>query len=758
MRQQISKYIDHALTLLLLVVAGATPLFFFNQTTEFYEVPKLLFLIVSTVLLLGLWIFSWILKGKVVITRTPLDIPLIVLLGVVLASTYFSASRDVAIYGNFPRVHGSAVSWVVYILLYFVTVSHLKDLARVKSLLYVLYGSAGVVALVSLLSFFGVYLPFDFAQAVNFTPTGSSFSTIAFLTVLLPLPLLSILNKNKYLSAPLSVVLATLFGLTIVLTGSFTSYVGLMVAFVVCLFISKSAQIKKALGLFMVPVVAVALALFLTYWPTPLPAGLNNIQKMEASFPKEIQLPFAISWKVSASVFRDATFLGTGPSSYLFNFNTYKPTEFNLLKFWNFSFDTAHDEFLQVLGTLGLLGFLSLLVTSLVVLKNSWKNIALGKEDAHGDSSTHVLLPALAVSGILSVLLLALHATTLVSIVVTFFVFAALMASQKSVREKVMELSIGIKASTVGKQVDLFPVLVFIVFLLAAVPVLYQTFNVALADYYHHQALVQASKNGTLTYQYLQNAERLSPRIDLYRVDMAQTNFALANAIAAKKGPTKDNPKGSLTDKDKQTIQTLLSQSINEGRVAVALNSRSSRNWEVIASIYRNITGVANNALAFSLDSYGKAIQRDPLNPVLRLNVGGIYYSVKNYDLAIRFFSDAINLKPDYVNAYFNLAIALRDKGDLQNATAVAQQMVALLQKDTNSPDYKLSVKLLEDLKKKASDQQASAGKTGSALENSELGKVSDLKNPPTPATPAAVKKNPKVNLPTTPTPAPKKK
>src|SRR2546423_1211646 len=101
MRQQLTTYLDNAITLLLLVVAGLTPLLFVNQTTEFYEMPKLVFLVVTTVVLLGLWIFSWILKGKVVITRTPLDVPLLLLLSAVLVSTYFSASRYEAIYGNF---------------------------------------------------------------------------------------------------------------------------------------------------------------------------------------------------------------------------------------------------------------------------------------------------------------------------------------------------------------------------------------------------------------------------------------------------------------------------------------------------------------------------------------------------------------------------------------------------------------------------------------------------------------------------------
>jgi hypothetical protein len=103
MKQKITAYLDNVITLLLLGVAGLTPLLFLNQTTEFYEMPKLIFLVVATVVLLGLWIFSWIIKGKVTITRTPLDIPLLFLLGVVIVSTIFSATRYPAIYGNFPR-------------------------------------------------------------------------------------------------------------------------------------------------------------------------------------------------------------------------------------------------------------------------------------------------------------------------------------------------------------------------------------------------------------------------------------------------------------------------------------------------------------------------------------------------------------------------------------------------------------------------------------------------------------------------------
>jgi tetratricopeptide (TPR) repeat protein len=340
------------------------------------------------------------------------------------------------------------------------------------------------------------------------------------------------------------------------------------------------------------------------------------------------------------------------------------------------------------------------------------------------------------------------------------------MMSQEHIREKVMEFSIGIKALThENKQFDLFPVVVFIVFLIAAVPVLYKTINVVMADYYHRLALSQANKNGTLTYQYLQKAEQINPEIDLYRVDMAQTNFALANALALQKGPTKDNPQGTLTDNDKKTIQTLLSQAINEGRVAVVLSPRSARNWEVLASIYRNITGVAQNALAFSLDAYSGAIQRDPLNPALRLSVGGIYYAAKNYDLATRFFTDSINLKPDYANAYFNLSLAFRDKGDLQNAALVANQLVILLQKNSpNSADLKTAQKYFEDLKvqietnTRAAQEQEALNNANSPLQDANISgvNVSNLQNTPKVKVPSPVKSNPNANIPQlTPTPTP---
>ena len=126
---------------------------------------------------------------------------------------------------------------------------------------------------------------------------------------------------------------------------------------------------------------------------------------------------------------------------------------------------------------------------------------------------------------------------------------------------------------------------------------------------------------------------------------------------------------------------------------------------------------------------------------LLRLSVGGTYYAIQNYDLAIRFFTDSINLKPDFANGYYNLSVALRDKGDLGSARAAAEKVLELVDKD--SGDYKLATDYLNDLKTKAGGTtQPPAAQTEGALKEEKLPDVVDVGDVPEKiATPEAIKK-----------------
>src|SRR5258708_35866713 len=104
--------VNKLITALLILVVALTPFIVLPYFTDYYEIPKLLFLFTLTFLLVILWAFSWVLEGKVLITRTPLDIPLLSILAVLIVSSAFSSLKFVGFVADIPRVHGSTASWL----------------------------------------------------------------------------------------------------------------------------------------------------------------------------------------------------------------------------------------------------------------------------------------------------------------------------------------------------------------------------------------------------------------------------------------------------------------------------------------------------------------------------------------------------------------------------------------------------------------------------------------------------------------------
>ena len=139
MKNQLSTAIKSIVTVLIFLVVALTPLLFLDLTTEFYETPKLILLISATILLVVLWALNWIIEGKVLITWTPVHLPLLLFLLVILVSTAVNAdNRFLSIFGNFPRLHNSASTWVAYVLFFFVVASNIRNLVQIRVLYFIL--------------------------------------------------------------------------------------------------------------------------------------------------------------------------------------------------------------------------------------------------------------------------------------------------------------------------------------------------------------------------------------------------------------------------------------------------------------------------------------------------------------------------------------------------------------------------------------------------------------------------------------------
>ncbi|MBI4038315.1 O-antigen ligase family protein [Candidatus Daviesbacteria bacterium] len=722
----LTKLLQNINVVFIYILAALLPVFFTPLTTEFYDTGKFLLLGLVVLLMLFGWGLRIIAEHKIVIVKTPLDLGLILFLAVAILSTVFSQTPSTALYGLLPKVHGSLLFLASLVLLYFLTTSHIKSIKQIQTILELLLFSGLIMGLVSLLAYFQIYLPYSFAKFSNFSLAGSPVAGTLFLSLLLPIALVQLSYSFKpFAKNPLERLVTFLYLAFILVATLDIVLVGNLVSWVAALFgvgLTLYFHLKKAL---IVPIALIGLiglvVAILSYTPTL--KDQTPLGKAAQSFQREMQLPFSFSWKISASAFRDSPILGTGPASYSYNFTQYKPIEINRTELWNLRLNTAHNQFLQTWAEEGGTGVLLLILISAIFLV-----MALKHRDGEG----------LALSGMIFLLIMALSPQTVLTQTGGFLIFSLFM------------VSLAIKRQTPPTSVDLagnsthflIPTLVILPFIGIALAGVFFLGKLTLGEVYHRAALVAVAQNkGLDAYNNLVAAERFNSSIDLYRIDLLQTNFALANAIAAQRGPSEASPAGSLTDRDKGNIQTLLQQAIAEGRAAIALAPRSAANWETLALLYRQIQGVATNGLQFSLDSYGRAIFLDPLNPFLRLSVGGIYYQAKNYDLAVRFFDDAVSLKPDYANALYNLAIALRDKGNIQEAIQVTERLIGLLQDKPTSEDYKTASNLLAELREKLPPATQPTQSPPSALEQKNLPKVLDLPQPEKISTPPAVKK-----------------
>ena len=121
--------------------------------SEPFELTKLMLFVAIPAIVLFFWFAIQVLKGEVTFWRTPLDLPLLLLLLVTGASFFFSQDTPGSLFGTQGRFHDGIFGTIGFIALYFFATQ-----ARVswKNAMRVLVGVGVVLAVLSYLAFFGV--------------------------------------------------------------------------------------------------------------------------------------------------------------------------------------------------------------------------------------------------------------------------------------------------------------------------------------------------------------------------------------------------------------------------------------------------------------------------------------------------------------------------------------------------------------------------------------------------------------------------
>ncbi len=611
----------------LLLLIFLLPLFFLPITTDFFDFQKLALLVVGTLLLALVWALRGVVIGRLSFTTTIFDLPVVALaLSSVLAAFVRTPNKMDAF-----LIPGTATLILSCTLLYFLITQTVRT-DRARLLVYVLFGSGIIVALVSAAASMGLLesvtiLPAFMKQKV-FSLVGAPLPTMTFVGVLVVLALGGIIRTvraQQFLLSGLFVVLSVVFALS-------------------------------------------------------LGAVLLQAAPGKPAAPK--LLPLTTGWAIATEALKHSPF-GVGPGNFIAGFMQYRPVEFNQTDVWNLRFAVSSNWYLQLFTEAGIVG---LLVFVFLV----WRIVRLKTMD----SSIRYTLYA--------ILLLFLLIPANLLLLIIFYLLLAL-AGVVTARTPVPYAN-PVNAEY-GVPNTALPALVLVVVVGVAITVGIFGSRAYAAEMTYKRALSAAARNdGIALYNLMIEAIKRNPRVDRYRITYSQTNLALANTIAQKQ---------DITDQDRQTITALVQQAIREGQGAVALNRESAINWENLANIYRSLIPFAQGADQWASTAYSQAIAFDPVNPLLRVALGGVHYGAGRFDEAIRSFELATIAKPDFANAHYNLAAALREKGDqssLERAVKEMEQVLSLVQPGTQ--DYQTAQRELENLKSKLPKTSTAGGET----------------------------------------------
>lgn len=407
-------------------------------------------------------------------------------------------------------------------------------------------------------------------------------------------------------------------------------------------------------------------------------AGLSLTLSLLVPIWSRIFLPLPAAWAITLEVLKNprAAFLGVGAENFTSAFTQGRPLYLNTSPVWNVLFATSSSSLLHLTTIWGLIGA----VCTGFFLVHLWRTGKLS-EVVSGKRPLNSLSLSLGIA--VAAIIFAPPSLTLILTVAALL----LVAGNESDKH--------FFSWQIGSNFDWLRWSLGLAILATVAGAGYGLGRAYTAELVFFRSLIAAQAgDGQKTYNYHGRAISLNPQIAHYHISYSQISLAVANAIARNSPATES---AQISETSRQTIANLIQQAIREAKLAINLAPSRASAWENLANIYQVLIPTAQGASGWTIASFQRAIQLDPTNPVLRLNLGGVYVGQNNYDAARDQFLAAASLKPDYTNAYYNLANSFKLKGDSEQAIAALEKTLTLVTVGTS--DYTRVQNELEALK-----------------------------------------------------------
>jgi len=635
------------------------PLFFTGLTAQGMGFEKMLLFYFLVLIGIVAWVTKGAIQGELSLKRTPLDLPILATLIIFAVSTVLSVSSKDSLIGVYGGSGKGLLALLIFVLFYYLVVNNINT-ERIKTIFWSLAASSFVLAIFSFLQLIKVYvLPLNITHQQSFN-TFESFSGLTmYLVIILPILLIAAAQVREILPKAGSAavyLIKILSGLGIAaalvvlaMLNGFTFWPVAIVSIVIVLMFFLSKIIKIANNNLLIPLFVFLVLIILLV--------LGNFNIATLNLPSEVSLSRGASWDIAKSSIAENPILGSGPSTFYYDFSRFRSLSFNGSPLWNMRFDSAAGALFEFLASVGVLGTLAVIIVALIALSITF--LTLIKSEEKGVSSIILALFSALVSIILYAVLFAQN-NSLILAAVTISVFTV-SAAITMYPEKFKTLKLSFRASA---KYALALAAIFLCVSAGVVVLFTMGLKMYLADIHTQQAL--KTDNIDEKIMRFNQAISLAPYQDGYYLGLANGYMGKANQSA-------------LSGRDQTEISSNLSLAIDNGKKAVDIAGNKAINNESLALIYENASFYTRGALEWSESFYKRVMELDPSNPVPYLRTALINMARANAETektekdyyigeAIKFYDKAIEKKGDLASAYYGKAVAAEKMDNMDDA------------------------------------------------------------------------------------------
>lgn len=655
------KKITSTIKFLYLLLFFATPLIFTFFNSELFELPKMHFVYLITIIITCLHLINWLLGNIRLYQKNIFNLPLLLFLISQIICTFTSIDIYTSLYGYTSRLNGGLLSVISFCSLFWCLTPYLDEKFKQKIIDFSLI--AGIsVSIYGILEHFGIdqHLWVQDVQSRVFSTLGQPNWLAAYLCILLPFSTHKFLESKNKLPTTYYLLLTTSYYLTLLFTQSKSGIIAGIISISIFFLINfiKNNSSRKLLIINYSLLIVLSLLITNPIKDKIFPQKTNTNpttenQNLNITSSEDIR---KIVWRGSLDLFKKFPIFGTGVETFAYSYYWTRPIEHNLTSEWDFLYNKAHNEYLNYLATTGLVGTAPYLILIFTVLFYLTKQIFTSKNSLEIRNWSLVIL-----SSYISILITNAAGFSVVTVSLFFFLLPSLSLPEPTLQKS---------ATNRFKKFLIFPVIIFFSLLF------YNNFSDYLADTFFAKAQSSDEKQAYQSaYGFAQQALDLSPGNPSYIINLADSSAKIA-LISQGNNQSYIDQAGKLADQ------------------AVSVSPANINFWKQRGQIYYYLSTLDNKYFYTAVESLLQGAKLAPTDAKMYYSLGKFLETASMPDDAAFYYQKAINLKSNYDYAYAALGEIFFNQKKYDLAKTNLEQTLKYAPTNTDAQ------KMLEEIKK----------------------------------------------------------